>query len=111
MVEESNNIVSPSGFAAKTFIPLKQAFGENFVQDFVDDIDPKNRTVHLRRGNTLPYDALVIATGSSGPFPGKIDLNVNRADAIARYEHIVERVCSSTLLSNLVDRTRLTLNK
>ena len=36
-------------------------------------IDLKGKQVTLNGGKSVPYDYLVLATGSSGPFPGKLN--------------------------------------
>jgi len=61
------------GFSNKTFIPYKPTFGDNFKQGFVKDIDLDNKTIVLDNNETLPFTQLVLATGSTGPFPGKCD--------------------------------------
>lgn len=61
------------GFSNKTFIPYEPTFGENFKQGKVEDINLENKNVTLNSGESINYTELVLATGSSGPFPGKCD--------------------------------------
>ena len=59
-------------FTQNIFIPYAPSLGKAFLQGRAKSIDLKGKKVTLDGGQSLPYDYLVIATGSSGPFPGKL---------------------------------------
>lgn len=60
-------------YTKKIFIPYAESsVKDSFVRGTAQDIDPESKTVTLTDGNTLSYTHLVIATGGSSPFPGKI---------------------------------------
>ncbi|XP_054750197.1 ferroptosis suppressor protein 1-like [Lytechinus pictus] len=69
------------GFAKRCLIPLQEVFGDSFEQGTVGKISPEAGHVVLSDGKEIPYDYLVIATGTSGPFPGKLenDCTINQA--------------------------------
>ncbi|XP_067828635.1 ferroptosis suppressor protein 1-like isoform X2 [Heptranchias perlo] len=81
-----------SGFAKKTFISFKETFAENFKQGKVIDIDLENQNVVLESGEIVHFSHLILATGSSGPFPGKFTEPVAMANAIQMYEDLVKKV-------------------
>ncbi|XP_062070673.1 ferroptosis suppressor protein 1 [Lepus europaeus] len=81
-----------SGFAKKTFISYSVTFKDNFRQGRVVGIDLKNQTVLLQGGEALPYSHLILATGSSGPFPGKLNEVSCQQAAIQAYEDMVQQV-------------------
>lgn len=86
-------VVEP-GFAKKTFIRYDKAFGDNFVKARVVDIDPVAKRVSLATGQTLEYDTLVIAVGSSVAFPGKVG-EVDGEQAIQQYENLIKKIENS----------------
>lgn len=67
-------------------------FKDNFRQGRVVGIDLKNQTVLLQGGEALPYSHLILATGSSGPFPGKLNEVSCQQAAIQAYEDMVQQV-------------------
>ena len=73
----SLQILSLRGMAPQILIPLQPAFGDRFRQGMVRDVDPERKVVVLEpsEGETseseVPYDILVMATGSTAPFPAK----------------------------------------
>nr|XP_019568012.1 PREDICTED: apoptosis-inducing factor 2 isoform X2 [Rhinolophus sinicus]XP_019568013.1 PREDICTED: apoptosis-inducing factor 2 isoform X2 [Rhinolophus sinicus]XP_019568015.1 PREDICTED: apoptosis-inducing factor 2 isoform X2 [Rhinolophus sinicus] len=81
-----------SGFAKKTFISYSVSFKESFRQGLVVGIDLKNQTVMLEDGEVLPFSHLILATGSSGLFPGKLNQVCSQQEAIQAYEDIVKQV-------------------
>ncbi|XP_070421036.1 ferroptosis suppressor protein 1 isoform X10 [Equus przewalskii] len=81
-----------SGFAKKTFISYSVTFRESFRQGLVVEIDLKNQTVLLEDGEALPFSHLILATGSTGPFPGKFNQVSSQQVAIQLYEDMVTQV-------------------
>ncbi|XP_067876671.1 ferroptosis suppressor protein 1-like [Heterodontus francisci] len=81
-----------SGFAKKTFISFKETFAENFKQGTVIDIDLEKQDVILESGEMVHFSHLILATGSSGPFPGKFTEPVTMENAIQMYEDLVKKV-------------------
>ena len=67
-------------------------FGDSFKQGTVTNIDPGNKKVTLASEEEITFDYLVIATGSSGPFPGKIDSDVNMEQALEKYKEAYNKV-------------------
>lgn len=68
-------------------------FKDNFRQGKVVGIDLKNRVVLLQGGEALPFSHLILATGSTGPFPGKFNEVSCLQAAIQAYEDMVKQVC------------------
>ncbi|XP_078386960.1 ferroptosis suppressor protein 1-like [Cetorhinus maximus] len=81
-----------SGFAKKTFISFTKTFAENFKQGKVINIDLEKQDVILESGEIVHFSHLILATGSSGPFPGKFTEPVTMEDAIQIYEDLVKKV-------------------
>ncbi|KAB1271222.1 Apoptosis-inducing factor 2, partial [Camelus dromedarius] len=81
-----------SGFAKKTFISYSASFKENFRQGLVVRIDLKNQTVLLEDGEALRFSHLILATGSTGLFPGKFNQVSSQQVAIQAYEDMVTQV-------------------
>ncbi|XP_074230229.1 ferroptosis suppressor protein 1 isoform X2 [Camelus bactrianus] len=81
-----------SGFAKKTFISYSASFKENFRQGLVVGIDLKNQTVLLEDGEALRFSHLILATGSTGLFPGKFNQVSSQQVAIQAYEDMVTQV-------------------
>ena len=81
-----------AGFAKKCLIPYKPTFGENFKRGKVVDVNQSIKVVTLESGEKLAYDDLIIATGTGGPFPAKLPLDVNKEKAVQRYEDYVKLV-------------------
>lgn len=74
-------------------IPLSKAWGDKFKQGKVRSVDPEKKVVILEDGEEISYDFVVIATGSTSPFPGKIDLDVlTIAEAESHYKKLQEQV-------------------
>ncbi|XP_072180715.1 ferroptosis suppressor protein 1-like [Diadema setosum] len=84
-------VVEP-GFVKKTLIPMKEFYKDSFKRGTVQSIDPDEKAVTLTDGEKIPYDYLVIASGSSAPFPGKIDNDMSTEKAIELYQGICEKV-------------------
>ncbi|XP_062958028.1 ferroptosis suppressor protein 1 isoform X1 [Cynocephalus volans] len=87
-----------SGFAKKTFISYSVTFKDNFRQGLVVGIDLKNQTVLLQDGEALPFSHLILATGSTGPFPGKFNEVSSQQAAIQAYEDMVQQVQRSQFI-------------
>ncbi|XP_067828458.1 ferroptosis suppressor protein 1-like [Heptranchias perlo] len=81
-----------NGFAEKTFISYEVTFKDNFKQGKVSDIDLEDQDVILENGEVIHYSHLILATGSSGPFPGKLIEPVSRDTAIKMYEDLVQEI-------------------
>ncbi|XP_066881565.1 ferroptosis suppressor protein 1 isoform X3 [Kogia breviceps] len=81
-----------SGFAKKTFISYSVTFKENFRQGLVVEIDLKNQMVLLEDGEALSFTYLILATGSTGLFPGKFNQVSSQQMAIQAYEDMVTQV-------------------
>ncbi|XP_071838940.1 ferroptosis suppressor protein 1-like [Apostichopus japonicus] len=64
------------GFEKNIFVSHNEAWGQSFKQGRVTSVDPERKVVILEDGEEVQYDIVVIATGSSVPFPGKVGLNV-----------------------------------
>ncbi|XP_033263468.1 ferroptosis suppressor protein 1 isoform X5 [Orcinus orca] len=88
-----------SGFAKKTFISYLVTFKENFRQGLVVEIDLKNQTVLLEDGEALSFTYLILATGSTGLFPGKFNQVSSQQMAIQAYEDMVTQVqCAQSIV-------------
>uniref|UniRef100_G1RKE4 Ferroptosis suppressor protein 1 n=1 Tax=Nomascus leucogenys TaxID=61853 RepID=G1RKE4_NOMLE len=87
-----------TGFAKKTFISYSVTFKDNFRQGLVVGIDLKNQTVLLQGGEALPFSHLILATGSTGPFPGKFNEVSSQQAAIQAYEDMVRQVQRSRFI-------------
>ncbi|XP_012579302.1 PREDICTED: apoptosis-inducing factor 2 isoform X2 [Condylura cristata] len=88
-----------SGFAKKTFISYAETYKENFRQGLVVEINMKNQTVQLEDGEVLPFSHLILATGSTGPFPGKFNRVSSQQVAIQAYEDMVKQVQRSQFIT------------
>ncbi|XP_030830622.1 apoptosis-inducing factor 2 [Strongylocentrotus purpuratus] len=80
------------GFAKRVLIPLKEVFGDSFEQDTVEKISPAAGQVVLSNGKEISYDYLVIATGTTGPFPGKLQNDCTIDQALDLYKDACEKV-------------------
>ncbi|XP_066266661.1 ferroptosis suppressor protein 1-like [Branchiostoma lanceolatum] len=81
------------GFAKKILIPYAPTFGENFKQGAVTGIDAAGKTVLLASGETVKYSHLVLATGSTGAFPGKLpDGMTTTAEVTEKSEAVLKLV-------------------
>ncbi|XP_041032160.1 ferroptosis suppressor protein 1-like [Carcharodon carcharias] len=80
------------GFAAKTLIAYDATFKSNFKQGKVTDIDLEEQNVIMENGEVIRYSHLILATGSTGPFPGKLIEPVSRDTAIQMYEDLVQEI-------------------
>ncbi|XP_077987715.1 ferroptosis suppressor protein 1-like isoform X1 [Glandiceps talaboti] len=88
------------GFAEYTFIPYLQMFSiDNFKQGHVTSIDVQNKKVRVEdkeREQDIEYTHLIIATGSSVPYPGKLGLDVSIEDGIVSYERQCQEIRASS---------------
>lgn len=83
-----------SGFAKKCFITYEPTFGKAFKQGTVNGILVKEKKVQLLGGETVGYDYLIIATGTGGPFPCKLGLDVDAKEGISKYDEMAQLVCT-----------------
>ena len=60
-------------------------------------IDAAGKTVKLASGERLPFDEVIIATGTGGPFPAKLPLDSTKANAEAKYNAYNKMVSSISL--------------
>ncbi|KAJ3188138.1 Apoptosis-inducing factor 2 [Gaertneriomyces sp. JEL0708] len=88
-------LVEPS-FAEKLFIPYTKLFAPNsharMLQGNCVRIDQKS--VVLEDGNTVPFDYLIIATGTAYPSPSKVP-TTTKAEGIAHLQSVAEAVKQS----------------
>ena len=75
-----------TGFAKKCLIDYEPIFGDSFKRGKVVNVNPVAKTVTLHNGEKLEYDELVLATGTGGPFPAKLPLDIDKTKAIERYD-------------------------
>ena len=75
-----------TGFANKCLIDYEPTFGDSFKRGKVVNVNPVAKTVTLHNGEKLEYDELVLATGTGGPFPAKLPLDIDKTKAIERYD-------------------------
>ena len=52
----------------------------------------QEKKVQLVGGETVSYDYLIIATGTGGPFPCKLGMNVNEKEGLASYDEMSQLV-------------------
>ena len=83
------------GFAKKCFISYEPTFGKGFKQGAVNAVMAQEKKVQLVGGETVSYDYLIIATGTGGPFPCKLGMNVNEKEGLASYDEMSQLVCDS----------------
>ena len=66
-----------------TALDLSVTFGDSFVQGLVMDVDLERKVAKVRKvgqeeaeeeEEDLPFSYLILATGSSGPFPGRTEV-------------------------------------
>ncbi|XP_020895146.2 apoptosis-inducing factor 2, partial [Exaiptasia diaphana] len=81
-----------TGYIKKCLIPFEPTFGDKFKRGKVVGINVQQQTVTLASGETIHYDELVIATGTTGKFPSKLPVDTSASEAIARYEDMVAKV-------------------
>lgn len=84
-----------TGFSKKCLIDYEPTFGESFKRGKVIGINPTVKAVTLDSGEKVAYDELIVATGTGGPFPAKLPLDVDKKKAIERYEEYVKLVSVS----------------
>ncbi|XP_038051097.1 ferroptosis suppressor protein 1-like [Patiria miniata] len=80
------------GYARKTLIPYAPAFGENFKRGTVEAVDPTAKKVKLVGGEEVSYDYLVMATGSKGPFPGRISGGEDTSVYVQQYTDMFQKI-------------------
>lgn len=78
----------------KCLIPFQPTFGDKFKRGKVVGIDVVQKTVQLASGERVGYDELVIATGTTGPFPCKLPVDIDSKDAVGKYESILQKACT-----------------
>jgi NADH dehydrogenase FAD-containing subunit len=77
--------------ADKSLIPYEATYGKHFLHGRMVGIDPENKTVLLKDGQQVTYDILVLASGTSGPFPSKMG-HVNKEEALELYHNYADTV-------------------
>lgn len=86
-------------YAPKMFIPYDQVMGgSSFVRGKVVRVDTKEKQVRLLTGEKIGYSELVIATGATSPFPGKIiDIkeDISAVEGIAKYREFYQEIAKS----------------
>ncbi|XP_020565040.1 apoptosis-inducing factor 2-like [Oryzias latipes] len=80
------------GFAQRTFIPFAKTFGSSFVQGRVEHVDPERQAVFLQGGREIQYSHLILCTGTSGTFPGKVNAVSSLEASVQKYEELVEQI-------------------
>ncbi|XP_035693117.1 ferroptosis suppressor protein 1-like [Branchiostoma floridae] len=81
------------GFAKRILMPYAPVFGQNFKQGAVTAINAAEKTVLLSSGETVKYSHLVLATGSTGSFPGKLpDEMITAAEVTQKSEAVLKLV-------------------
>ena len=82
-----------AGYAKNIFISYEQAYGDSFKRGSVVSIDQSGKSVKLDTGEEIAYDYLILATGSSGVFPAKLDTDVkDTSQAVELYSATLEKV-------------------
>ena len=66
-------VVFVSDYAVKTAIPLKDAFGDSFIQGSVESLDMEGKKVVITGGKVIEFTHCVIAVGSLGPVPARTE--------------------------------------
>ncbi len=98
VLHESHRCISDPDVAEKIAIPVEEIKSPRteFVQGTVEDISVDERTVHLKDGEDLPYDYLLVGIGSETAFFGIDGLRENAHtlkgldDALAIHDSLTE---------------------
>lgn len=77
------------GFAKKTVVYYEPTFKKHFRRGKVTKINADSKVVNLEDGTEIPYDILVIATGSFGSMK---ESSATGAEIIEKYSKIAEEV-------------------
>ncbi|XP_002740378.1 ferroptosis suppressor protein 1-like [Saccoglossus kowalevskii] len=82
------------GFAPKTLIPYQKTYGDVFKRGLVTSINTDENSVVLDTGEKVPFTHLFIATGSRGPFPGKLvsPPKVSLEKGVEMYSNIADQI-------------------
>lgn len=83
--------ICKEGWAKKTMIPLKESFGDNFKLGKVVEVKSEDKKVLLESGEEISYDYLVLATGTTGPFPNKLE-SESYDEALQHWEKLYEKL-------------------
>ena len=67
--------VSFSGYSNKLIIPFSSNLENCHVKSKASSVDTKRKMLTLENEQTVEYTDLVIACGTSSPFPGKLGLD------------------------------------
>ena len=79
-------------WVAKTAIPLREAFGDRFVQGRVRSLDTEARKVVLEEGGQeISFSHCVISVGSLGPWPARSEA-VTLAELEAESRPVLSRI-------------------
>ncbi|XP_072032901.1 ferroptosis suppressor protein 1-like [Amphiura filiformis] len=81
------------GYSNLIFIPYAPTYGESFQQGKVVSIDTTAKKVVLETGDEISYDYLVLATGTTGHFPAKLEFSVtDSSKAIETYNSYFDKI-------------------
>ena len=87
-------------YSNKFIIPFAAKLESCHIKSKATALDSKNKTVTLENGQTIKYTELVIATGTSAPFPGKLGLDnpsMTKEEILQKYAEIRKEVRFSKL--------------
>jgi NADH dehydrogenase len=84
VLHESHRVIRDTSVASKITIPVDEIKSPEttFRQGHVTDIDVDDRTIHLDAGDTVEYDYLLVALGSSTAFYG--------IEGLAKHSHTLK---------------------
>ena len=82
--------------AHKMYIDYAGTFKGYYKQGRVTAIDPQNNSLTLDSGETMPYDVLVIGTGTTGLFPSKFE--GNKEEGVQKFADYAKQVCQNCCL-------------
>lgn len=86
--------VKPEEYGTKVAIPLKEAFGDSFIQGSVESLDIKSKRIVLHGGKELEFTHCIIAVGSLGPAPARSE-RVTISELIKEYNEVGEAIADA----------------
>lgn len=81
-------------FAPKVAIPLKDAFGDNFIQGSVESLDIEGKKIVLDGGREIEFTHCIIAVGSIGPVPARSE-KLSITEMVAEYNEVGEAIANA----------------
>lgn len=81
-------------FAPKTAIPLKDAFGDNFIQGNVESLDIEGKKIVLDGGREIEFTHCIIAVGSVGPVPARSEKS-SISEMLDEYNEVGEAIANA----------------